>query len=311
MPLTQPISISHHPTIISTTSISPVHSQYPSPSTPPPRIKGEKTRHLPSPRRPPPLDLKKIKEQYPATPAQNSRTSEKEKTVYDPFDVAEVEPGHRYTEWKGGSAGIKPGQVIPRGLLGVPKETSSIRKSEATQSPDQYESVLHNVLLTPTYLRASPLPVFTPSPSPWTPNNQPKRRTLMDKAVDRMYSIAKISKNSGWTGKGILKHRDEEVCRSVRTIREREEREMDRFRRGVRPIRLAAETMTVGSSYSPNPMRETGQAYIRCSPSGAEWNVGSVRAASGSDVVKGEKGWRETQKEEDALKRRQKIAKVG
>ena len=88
------------------------------------------------------------------------------KAVDDPFEVAEVEPGHRYTSWKGGQVDIKPGQVIPRGLIPKVGSTPTNRGTVHTPATENYESVLHNVLLTPTYFGVSPLPVPTPSPSP-------------------------------------------------------------------------------------------------------------------------------------------------
>ena len=235
---------------------------------------------------------------YPSASGQNSsspereinKRSKKETRMDDPFEVAEVEPGHRYTEWKGGKVDIRPGQVVPRGLVGVPT---------ARQTPDQYESVLHDVLLTPTYLHPSPLPMPTPTPSP-SPSH-PKRRTMIDRAANTIHSVARMSRNPRWVGRSILKHRDEEVGRSVKAGRETEERDMDRFRRGVHPL-----PTVVGSSYSPMPMHERSQAYVRRSPGHAELAGVGNRA----EEIKCERGWRGNRKTEGLVKRRQKIWKV-
>jgi len=319
MPPTQPVS--HHPTIISNT-ISPVHSQYPSPSTPPPSLR-EKERRTPSPRRPPPLDLNKTKTLYPSAPAENSpdvnvlpvreKAAKPRTVVDDPFDVAEVEPGHRYTSWKGGKVGIKPGQVIPRSLLRVPSEMPITRLKTEPESPDQYDSVLYNVLLTPTYLGHSPLPVPSSSPSPLASSSNPKRRSLIDRATDTIHHVARMSRHPGWVGKGILKHRDEEVGRSVREMREREQREMERFRNATRMGRLGSGALVAGRSYSPLP--EISCAYPRRSPGQREWRVGgalglSCTAPNDESGKKVEREWRVMKKEEDRIKRRQRIWKV-
>ncbi|WWC64799.1 uncharacterized protein I303_107412 [Kwoniella dejecticola CBS 10117] len=358
-PMPQRHEVPRHPTVVSST-ISPVHSEYPDPSTPipPPKSSNEKSRQ--SPKRPPPLDLERTRKMYPPnhsdvviepntskTERQNSVRAEappplpkkelkksKAKKVYDedPFEVAEVEIGHRYPSWKGGKVDIKPGQVIPRdiipSLVSYGSNSPNKRKSRTEELAEEpYESVLHNVLLTPTYFTASPNPSAMGESSRYA-----KRKTLLDKATDAVSGVARGARNSRWLpGKSIPKPSYAlEADQSLRAMREREEQEMERFRKNVRPVRLnvpnyeddhsqrygksrsnANQTSTWSISSSSSPVRENSGAHKR-SPG---WVGAREYAAGGYDgqrarmPVRGDGGWRNTKSEEDKLKKKQRIWK--
>lgn len=170
----------------------------------------------------------------------------------DPFDFVSLEAEHRYPSWKGGKVDIKPGQIIPPDLVNPLNKnsvepsnvTSKPRKSSkdrlAVDTPIQYESVLHNVLLTPTYLGIDSTSALT------TPTGESRRRTLLHRA-------------SNW-GKGILKNAHMggnnagQVDRAVRGMKEKEGQEMERFRRAVQPVLLpSAQPPRVGFAQRPEP----------------------------------------------------------
>ncbi|WVW86369.1 hypothetical protein I302_108414 [Kwoniella bestiolae CBS 10118] len=365
---------SRHPTIVSST-VSPVHSEYPDPSTPLPPSK---------PKRPPPLDLKRTRMMYPpnhndviidpetataktehpasipilhnAPPLPPKRElSEKlkpkakgaKKVVKDdPFEVAEVEIGHRYPSWKGGKVDLKPGQVIPRdmipSLVSHGSESPKRKTRDEVEELDNYESVLHNVLLTPTYLRASPLPPRTNTPSSLGESSRyAKRRTLLDRAGDTISGVARTARNSRWLpGKSILKPSYAlEADRSLRAMKDREEQEMERFRRNVKPVRLnvpdyedddtsqqrypksregagGGPTSTWSISSSSSPVRENSGTYKR-SPG---W-VGAREWAAGGGSYEGQRArmperadegsWRANKAEEVKQKMRQRVWKYG
>ncbi|WWC72208.1 uncharacterized protein I206_106169 [Kwoniella pini CBS 10737] len=353
-----------HPTVVSS-SISPVHSEYPDPSTPLPPTKQSNEKSRQGPKRPPPLNLDKTRMMYPSNhsdvviepdtskielPAsirpEAPPSSKKERKnlkagrkVYeeDPFEVAEVEIGHRYPSWKGGQVDIKPGQVIPRDLVvpslvsygSNPRSSSPINSRSRTEEEEEpYESVLHNVLLTPTYFDTSPNPSSIGECSRYT-----RRKTLLGKATDTIVGVAKGTRNSEWLpGKSILKPSYAlEADQSLRAMKAREEQEMERFRKNVRPVRLnvpdyeddhsqrygksrsnVEQTSTWSMSSSSSPVREGGGAHKR-SPGwiGArEYAAGGYEGQKARLPTNNEGGWRSTRAEEDKLKRKQRIWKV-
>ncbi|WVF67301.1 hypothetical protein IAT40_002052 [Kwoniella sp. CBS 6097] len=274
----------------------------------------------------------------------------------DPFDVVEVEVGHRYPSWKGGKVDLKPGQVLPREMIpslvsrssastSSPKRKTSRYDGNDVDTPDNYESVLHNVLLTPTYFGSSPLPPFTPTPTSSFSRGEPssryatKRRTLLDKATGGIVDVARQARNSRWIpGKSILKPSaalDADHC--LRAMREREEQEMARFRRTVRPVRLDVPDddrrresssdrqgqghgwSSISSSSSPIKEMSGLGVHTRRSPGWVgrgEYNVGfsgvggaAYEGQRARMPSRGDKGWRATKEEEERLKRRQKIWK--
>ncbi|WVQ66681.1 uncharacterized protein L199_004870 [Kwoniella botswanensis] len=376
-PMPQRHNVSRHPTIVSST-VSPVHSEYPDPSTPLPPSKLK---------RPPPLDLDKTRMMYPpnhsdividpgtgkterpvsipilydAPPlpskkdlkAQSKPKSKpmptKKVVEEDPFEVAEVEIGHRYPSWKGGKVDLKPGQVLPRDIIpSLVSHRSELFSSspkgktrDEVEGLENYESVLHNVLLTPTYLRASPLPPRTATASPSSlgeSSRYAKRRTLLYKASDMISGVARNARNSKWLpGKSILKPTYAlEAGRSLRAMKEREEQEMDRFRRNVKPVRLnvpdyedddhtrypkprenIGQTSTWSISSSSSPVRENSGTYKR-SPG---W-VGAREWAAGGGAYDGQRArmperdaaggsWRANNAEEVKQRTRQRVWKYG
>jgi hypothetical protein len=267
----------------------------------------------------------------------------------DPFDVAVIDVGHKYTSWKSGKVDIKPGQVIPRGALPIlhphtktnTRSTTRNHDGSSTESlrrggrlggdvTETYDSVLHNVLLTPTYLDPSPIPPGTPSPS--DRDRGVKRKTLIDRAGDALSLAGR--RGSKWMPKGILKHHDDRSANvAIQKLREREQAQMDRFRQGSRHVPLVSPRTPGGrrdgEGYPPlsrsysvmaSPGRE-GVAYARRSPGwlGREEEAdGETRGTSKQPwifhdrgvTLKEGKSWRERKKDEEKAKRKQKIWKV-
>lgn len=267
---------SHHLTTVTSSSGPRIVSQYASPLTCYPETPARSSsmdndrRTGMSPdrgKRPPPIDLKRIRAAYPTEKAvndipltpptraripppaasppilppfplalRNEKEAQKKAAAArrpppparcesdDPFDIVSVEPGHRYDSWQGGKVDIRPGEVIPRGLIGSHigsgsgrRETRIIRgerPEEEEEGGEQYDSVLQHVLLTPTYLRASPS-----STHHTISGRKGARETMMDRAKRMSRAIPRRLKREDPAGK------------AVRSMREREEQEMNRFRR--------------------------------------------------------------------------------
>jgi len=231
----------------------------------------------------------------------------------DPFnyDFAEIEPGHKYTSWKGGKVDIRPGEIIPRGTIpslggmGVERGTPTIRGIERLKAEDTgdglgFESVLHNVLLTPTYLRRSPSMRSNRDGDEGSDaglglrddgsDARGKNRFTM---VDKAREVVKLGRDSVLPvlPKGILKFgKENEAEKSVREMKEREVREMERFRGGE---------LRYGKSE-----RELENGYGRI--------VGYEGESLGNEGNWGKEGlsWRERKRNEDKLKRKQRVWKV-
>lgn len=285
-----------------------------------------------TPHRPPPLDLTRTKQVYPGVagvvptagtiapkmrrketlpPRKESKQAKKAVVLDDPFDIAEVEPGHKYTSWRGGRVSIKPGQIIPQGLL-PPKDSPTLRGVDprssnlnmvSLNSPGVYDSVLHDVVLTPTYLRRSPCLPPTPSPCSsagegW-PNRRPSRQKTLLNAIKR--------------GSRMLQ-RDNAHERSVNHLKDREAAQITKFRMATRPVRIAETEPTAYSTHSP--MLHPGPfAYSRRSPASREWNIG-VTLADREKKHRGDDGklWarrkEEEEEEQQQKKRKHKVWKV-
>ena len=309
-------SVPCHSTVVSNMSRSAVHFECPSLFTSSPSPQTEQDRRTPTPHRPTPLNLKKTKAIYPSRPAVNSpelstlpvveKPSKVKKVANDPFEVAEVESGHRYPHWKGGKVDIRPGELIPQGVLGISSGRPSIQAGKREPDQIQYESVLHNVLLTPTYLGS---PVSSPSPSAFASKSYLKHRTLVVRDADPFQSAAKISSSSKWVGKNPEENWDDKVGRSIRDMREREEREMDRFRWAASQVRnLDADAIVLGLSPSQSP--EISHAYCR-SPGLREWSLGAMSATRKHEKgSKHLKGWNGRRGEDSKVKWRHKFGKV-
>lgn len=270
------------------------------------------------------LDSPPPQKQVPSLP-KKIKPRKKRQLVEDPFEVAEVEIGHRYPSWKDGKADIRPGQVIPPGLMpslvDLDVKPKPNRRGMAVDTPDNYESVLHNVLLTPTYIVPSPQVNSTPTPSPYDPSEfiekYDRPRTLLDRATDTISNAAK--RTSKWMpGKSILRNGssgdDGATNKSLRALKERELQEMARFRQNARPgVRLAVPGEAAYSSGS-SPAREMSNIYSRKSPG---W-LGSRERIIGYDgdgkypVVVGSSnnGWRPGKRDEEHAKRNKRIWKV-
>ena len=285
------------------------------------------------PHRPPPLDLRLTKEAYPGVegviatagtihpsfpPAVppvpqfpdkgkykqkgKEKPEKPNKVVDDPFDVVELESMHRYPSWQGGRVSIKPGQVIPR--LIAPGSTPTIRgmdadeqrRSQASEvSLEHYDSVLHNVLLTPSYTRVSPAMPDTPSPGETQEHwgaKRAKRLTLLD-AVRRS-SVHFLTK--GVQG----------AQRSIRDLRDQDQHEMDRFRIDSRSLRTQNDSSSAYSTASPLP--QSRGIYSRRSPNGREWDVGLRPPERVQETRPGEsRSWRYRKGQEKVGQRKKKL----
>ncbi|ADV23915.1 conserved hypothetical protein [Cryptococcus gattii WM276] len=301
-------------------------------------------------KRPPPLNLERTHMMYPSSsvdvvidpgtpfdppPPQEPplpkkvNPKKKRQLVEDLFEVAEVEIGHRYPSWKGGKADIRRGHVIPPEIMpplvdldAKPKPKSKPkRRGTAADTPNNYESVLHNVLLTPTYIAPSPQVNPTLTLSSYDPSefiekyNRP--RTLLDRATDTISNAAK--RTSKWMpGKSILRgganNDDRAANESLRILRKRELEEMARFRQKTNSgVRLAVPGDMAYSSGS-SPVKEMSNIYSRKSPG---W-LGSRERIIGYDgdgkypimIGTRDKGWRAEKRDEERAKRNKRIWKI-
>lgn len=265
------------------------------------------------------------------------------KVVDDPFDFAIVDVGHKYTSWQGGKVDIRPGEIIPPHLLehartrpagqAIRGETAYGAETEIRVLEVPGESVLHDVLLTPTYLAPSPHAPTTASPSPSPLSRASRRRTLLDKAA---FTLASAARRSGLVplplSRGILKHvagreEDREMAWSLRRIRSKEELEMERFRAavaGTRPGQGAARKKPTfldevawgeATGVSPSPESDRSGMAAR-SPSGpGRGGEGQARGGGWGRVVSGrraeeEKGWKVSKEEEEKAKKRKRMMRV-
>ncbi|RXK40806.1 hypothetical protein M231_01865 [Tremella mesenterica] len=305
-----------------------------------------------SPRRPPPLDLDKVRKAYPPkddvlasattqhdpsifpsqtrpkTPppppphapsppilpeynvpkkvTRGERSKREERSnVEDPFEIVQIEPGHKYSSWQRGKIDIKPGQIIPRSLM--PPSSNYFTEPDPVPE-DTYDSVLADVLLTPTYLRPSP---NSNCQTQWSPASSPssrqKRKTLLGK-VGQVVSTA--ARKSAFVPKGILKHggmNTDPAERSLKELKEREAREMDRYR-----LAQHKAGVDIGRSYSTSlsPVLDMRAEGLRRSPG----YVGHREQQVGIEhfEVDGKKsnGWGHGGKDDlEKVKRKQKIWK--
>jgi hypothetical protein len=121
---------------------------------------------------------------------------------HESYDFVTLEAEHQYPSWKGGKVDIRPGEHIPADLVPTLSRNKSksanqvggskpilSRQASSTYSPaeDQYESVLHNVLLTPTYF--APSTAHRSTTDLLGSRNDSNRRTLMDRAKDALRTV--------------------------------------------------------------------------------------------------------------------------
>lgn len=206
--------------------------------------------------------------------------------AHDSYDFVTLEPEHKYPSWKGGKVDIRPGEHIPHNLLysnskGTERKPTAThlakpemtRKASSIYSPadspsDQYESVLHNVLLTPTYNAPSTAHKSTTD----LMGRSEKRQTFMGRA-------------SGWE-KSVLKTVPAVVQygRAVRGGNGRpEEKEMTRFP----PLRVQRADSTArsgaGAGVAASPPRATGGRARAISTSSSISTPGStIRGVQGT-----------------------------
>lgn len=176
---------------------------------------------------------------------------------------------------------LQPGQVLPRHMLDSfpqPDRYADHARSERdTVAGETYDSVLHNVLLTPTYLRNTPSPRSLLSNDPADRNGRYASRartgvrdTLVAKArrmskaplalLGKRY--AEESRSNASFGSGLGSGAGlRSISGSMRAMKAREEEEMDRFRR-ARPLMLTSESSEqLSSSTVPRGQRALIDAY--------------------------------------------------
>ena len=127
-------------------------------------------------------------------------------TPHESYDFVTLEAEHQYPSWKGGKVDIRPGEHIPTDLVPslarsksrsanhlAPSKPILSRQASSTYSTteDQYESVLHNVLLTPTYF--APSTAHRSTTDLLGSRNDTKRRTLMDRAKDALRTMPTVA----------------------------------------------------------------------------------------------------------------------
>ncbi len=100
--------------------------------------------------------------------------------------------------------------------------------------------------------------------------------------------------------------------RSMREMKEKEAREMSKFRQATRAVRIMEDESTAYSTHSPH-LHPGGNIHPRKSPGAREWDVG-LGVTWGEVDGKKNKGddakmWREKQKKEKE-KKRKKMWKV-
>ena len=236
----------------------------------------------------------------------------------DPFQLCEIEPGHRYPSWKHGRVSIKPGQVVPQGVLGTPTIRGQTlhrqpyiddpQKPNGLMPPTPYENqddVLHNVLLTATYLEHSPVASSSISNS-----REERKKALTGKMSDA------IDRGSKWIGRSILKKDDgsDRVQRAVGEMRDRQIREMAKFRQANAPLPLGSidslPATVQGRSQTPSRRRE--ELYEqRESPGYAElaagWEAKHAKRHKYKDEKKQGRGcrfWKKVKKEKEDKKKK-------
>jgi hypothetical protein len=129
---------------------------------------------------------------FRSTPEKKERPRPK-LAAHESYDFVTLEPEHRYPSWKGGKVDVRPGEHIPSNLVPkLPTKPALSRQASSTYSPneeDQYESVLHNVLLTPTYFAPS---TAHRSTTDLLGSRGEKRRTLMERAKDVLRTVPAV-----------------------------------------------------------------------------------------------------------------------
>lgn len=166
-----------------------------------------------------------------ATVSKNNNGRRPAMQAHDSYDFVTLEPEHRYPSWKAGKVDIRPGEHIPPDLIRpVPtrgrSDGSSIagkakrpaRDGTPSPEPEQYESVLHNVLLTPTYL--APSTASKSTTDLMRSKERGKRQTLLGRASrsgkDVLSAVPAVGGSIAQYGRSAT-HRQQE---------QREEREM-------------------------------------------------------------------------------------
>lgn len=275
-------------------------------------------------------------------------------SAHDTYDFVSLESEHQYPSWTGGKVDIRPGEHIPADLVGHRKDTPQrgikpsrsvpgLARKDSSMAPspdgDQYESVLHNVLLTPTYFAPSTASKSTTDLV--SGKDRSNRQTLLDRASrwgrDVLGSVPAVGGSLAQYGRS---NHD----------RTRDEREMDevRFKKSrvpvpdLTPTRTRRErAMSSASSLStPSPaIRGVVGTPYRRSPAWAnmrerEESIGFDRArdikdesggtngkrplvginvswqADGKRSVSVSEAWREKKKKEQDIKRKRLMWRV-
>ena len=271
---------------------------------------------------------------------------------HESYDFVTLEPEHRYPSWKGGKVDIRPGEHIPADL--VPTLARSKSKSDNHLAPrpilarqasstysqveDQYESVLHNVLLTPTYF--APSTAHRSTTDLLGSRNETKRRTLMDRAKDALRSMPTVSgrqrqpEEKEMTRFPALKvDRSNTITRpnpNSRSIsEEKRQRTISSGSASGSSLSTPAPAIrgVAGTPYKRSPAwtnsrdREESVGFEGSSPTGAKnlagkrplvgvnvsWKAGDV---DGKRSVSAGEAWREKRQKEQAIKRKRMMWRV-
>ena len=271
---------------------------------------------------------------------------------HESYDFVTLEAEHRYPSWKGGKVDIRPGEHIPADLVPTLARSKSksanhlaprpilTRQASSTYSPveDQYESVLHNVLLTPTYF--APSTAHRSTTDLLSSRNDPKRRTLMDRAKDALRNVPTASgrqrqpEEKEMTRFPALKvSRSDTITRPVpnsRSISEEEKRQRTISSGSASGSSLSTPSPAirgvVGTPYKRSPAwtnsrdKEESVGFERSSPTAAKgngkrplvgvdvsWKAGDV---DGKRSVSVSEAWREKKQKEQAIKRKRMMWRV-
>jgi len=271
---------------------------------------------------------------------------------HESYDFVTLEAEHRYPSWKGGKVDIRPGEHIPADLVPTLARSKSksanhlaprpvlTRQASSTYSPveDQYESVLHNVLLTPTYF--APSTAHRSTTDLLGSRNDPKRRTLMDRAKDVLRNAPTASgrqrqpEEKEMTRFPALKvSRSDTITRPVpnsRSIFEEEKRQRTIPSGSASGSSLSTPSPAirgvVGTPYKRSPAwtnsrdREESIGFERSSPTAAKgngkgplvgvnvsWKAGDI---DGKSSVSVSEAWREKKQKEQAIKRKRMMWRV-
>lgn len=268
---------------------------------------------------------------------------------HESYDFVTLEAEHQYPSWKGGKVDIRPGEHNPADLVPTlarsksrsanqlaPKPMLS-RQASSTYSPaeDQYESVLHNVLLTPTYF--APSTAHRSTTDLLGSRNDSKRRTLMDRAKDALRTVPipagrqrQVEEKEMTRFPALKVGRSDTITRPIPNSRSISEEKRQRTSSSGSASGSSLSTPSpairgvVGAPYKRSPAwtnsrdREESVGFEGSSPTGdkgkrplvgvnVSWKAGDI---DGKRSVSSSEAWREKKQKEQAIKRKRMMWRV-